>query len=106
MSARFATWIFVLRLARWLFHAEKIQVTWSEFEWDAWRHLLRASKHKVPKSRWKTYDDTVRLCGFISKAFGEPYTLESLAGFMKLAAGRLKVKSHSGEIKRSCDHRR
>ena len=73
---------------------------WSEFEWEDWRKVVNNGVwDKVPKSRWKSYDDAVRLCGLISKAFGEPYTLESLAGFMKLAAGRLKVKSHSGEIK-------
>ena len=73
------------RLTRWLFQAEGARVRWDEEGWNLLCNMGEGVKSGMEKCKLETYGQAQRLCDLVSSASGEPYALDSLAGFLCLA---------------------
>ena len=75
-----------VRLARWLFQAEGVEVDWSEEDWSILCSMGQGVKTGMKKCGLRTYADAWRLCKLISSASGESYAMDSLACFLCLGS--------------------
>ena len=75
-----------VRLARWLFQAEGIEVSWSAEDWSLLRGMGEGVRAGMQQCGLSTYEDAQRLCELISAASGETYALDSLASFLCLGS--------------------
>ena len=73
------------RLTRWLFQAERIEAQVDAAEWKMLSRMGDGVKAGAQKCGVESYQQAADLCRSISSAYGEKYTLDSLACFLCLS---------------------
>ena len=87
-----------VRLARWLFQAERVELTWSEEEWRILSTMGDGVRAGMERCGLRSYAQAVRLCELISSASGESYAMDSLVSFLCLGSLTSESSSNSHEL--------